>query len=154
MGACAILRNEDTVSVCLSQSVEIPSFAQELRRLFVFLTYIDDSDTRAKVKKWQVLTAVIIPDSLFYSVELMASVVIERLMPEEELEKFEEFHACELYGGYGVFEKIDQAKRFEAIEAMLQTVHSFSLPIVYGAVNLDALKKQVYFVSKPPGHSF
>src|SRR5580700_11757244 len=88
------------------------------RRAFVYLAYLDDSDTKAKADRWQVLTAVIIRDDCFGALELMSSLVIADLMPKERYEKFEEFHACELYGGYGPFEGIEQAKRFNAIRVL------------------------------------
>ena len=88
---------------------------------FVYVAYLDDSDTRAKIKKWQVLSAVMIEDSTFFAVELMSSVIIDDLFPPEKAEHFSEFHACELYGGYGPFEGIDQEKRFLAIHALLSS---------------------------------
>jgi hypothetical protein len=60
------------------------------------------------------------------------------------LDAFEEFHACELYGGYGVFEGIKQENRFETIRILLELVKSLSAVIAYCAVNLEHLKKQVY----------
>jgi hypothetical protein len=103
----------------------------------VYLTYIDDSDTKDKSEKWQVMAAVMIPDSAFTISEFMASFVIDRLIPSEKLDKFEEFHASELFGGYGVFEDIDQNIRLSAIESLLQMINTFSIPIAYGAVNLE-----------------
>ena len=83
-----------------------------IQRPRVYLAYLDDSDTKRKNEKWQVITAVVIPDEAFDALELLASLHIEQLIPADRLERFEEFHAAELYGGYGVFEGIEQPKRF------------------------------------------
>ncbi len=79
------------------------------------LAYLDDSDTKAKAFKWQVMSAVIVEDDAFKMTEIGMSSIPERLMSAEKLAKFEEFHASELYGGYGPFEGIDQDRRFDAI---------------------------------------
>lgn len=131
-----------------STPIQLPH-RQICKRVFVYLTYIDDSDTRAKQQQWQVLGAVLIPDSAFLMLELVASHVIHDLMTEERYEEFTEFHACELYGGYGVFEGIDQAKRFAAIEQMLQILGSRGCKVAFGAVNLEHLKTQPYASAVP-----
>ena len=58
------------------------------------------------------------------------------LMSEEKRCKFEEFHASELYGGYGAFEGIDQDRRLEAITKLLHTLTMCKLAIVYGTVTV------------------
>jgi Protein of unknown function (DUF3800) len=110
----------------------------------VYLAYLDDSDTKDKADKWQVMAAVIIPDYLFNVSELMLSFVIQSLIPEDKLDNFEEFHASELFGGYGVFEDIDQSKRFEAIESLLTVICTSQMHIAYGAVDLEFLRNQDY----------
>jgi hypothetical protein len=119
------------------------------RRSFVYLAYLDDSDTHQKPVKWQVLTAVIVEDQSFNTVEFVSSMVIESLIPQDKYEQFEEFHACELYGGYGAFEDIDQSKRFDAIHTLLHTVEASSAVIAYGAVDLDQLHRRVYASANP-----
>lgn len=123
-------------------------------KTFVYLAYIDDSDTKAKQQKWQVLGAVLIPDSWVFPLELVTSDVISRLMGDERHEDFTEFHACEMYGGYGIFEPIAQAKRFAAIEEMLRVLHTLRAKIAYGAINLEHLKRQPYASANPLDISF
>ena len=118
-------------------------------QVFVYLAYIDDSDTRAKQEQWQVLSAVLIPDSWFSPLERISGDVIRRLMGEDKYEEFVEFHACELYKGYGIFEKIDQDKRLKAIEEMLRGLKGVRAKVAYGAVHLEHLKNQPYASASP-----
>ena len=76
----------------------------------VYLAYLDDSGTKQKDLKHQVLSGVVISDANFIAAEMLAGVLIEDLLPADRLEKFEEFHAWELYGGYGIFEGIEQRR--------------------------------------------
>lgn len=130
------------------------SHLQISERLFVYLAYIDDSDTRAKQQKWQVLSAVLIPDSSFPNLEMASSDVIHRLMGDERFEEFTEFHACELYGGYGVFEGIEQSKRFGAIEEVLGVLPAIKAKVAYGAVDLEGLQQQPYASASPLDMAF
>jgi hypothetical protein len=114
----------------------------------MYLAYLDDSDTRSKNGKWQVLSAVIVKDSDFTTTELMSSLIVQDLMPEEKLAKFQEFHACELFGGYGVFEGIDQTKRLDAVKEILNLLH-MPLAVVYGAVNSKLLSQEVFGSANP-----
>jgi hypothetical protein len=115
----------------------------------VYLTYLDESDTRNKGGKWRVLAAALVKDCDFDAFELLSSIVIEDLMPSDALKRFDEFHACELYGGYGVFEGIDQLVRFDGIRRILDLVSSLPVAIVYGAVNAQLLEQQIYGSADP-----
>jgi hypothetical protein len=66
------------------------------------------------------------------------------VIPEAKWNQFEEFHASELYGGYGIFEGIDTETRFFAIKTLLSIIPDYKLPIVYGAVDLPKLHQQPY----------
>lgn len=115
----------------------------------MYLAYLDDSDTKKRPSKWQVMASVIIKDSQFRELEIVMSTLAEVLLPSDKLETFTEFHACELYGGHGVFEGIEQAVRFAAIEALLSHLERDGFPVIYGAVNLDRLREQVYASAEP-----
>ena len=121
---------------------------------FVYLAYLDDSDTKDKSAKWQVMAAVMIPDYLFTASEVMLSFVIQNLIPEEKLDDFEEFHASDLFGGYRVFEGIDQQKRLSAIELLLDVIGGADMHIAYGAVDLDFLRNQDYHSANPQDIAF
>lgn len=120
----------------------------------MYLTYIDDSDTRAKQQQWQVLGAVLIPDQRFLELEVIHSHVVRELLGEEKYDNFAEFHACELYGGYGIFEGIDQDKRFSAIETMLGALPARMAKVAYGAINLEHLKRKPYASANPVDVAF
>src|ERR1022692_1850115 len=123
-------------------------------RLFVYLAYVDDSDTKSKTKKWQVLSAVIAKDIHFDGLEIIMGTIIEDLVPSDKLEEFKEFHAAELYGGHGVFEGIEQNKRFAAITELLNLIVNSDLPIVYGAVDLQWLADQTFSSADPADMAF
>ncbi|MGO8813973.1 MAG: DUF3800 domain-containing protein [Terriglobia bacterium] len=118
------------------------------------LAYLDDSDTKAKTFKWQVMSGVIVEDKKFKLIEIGMASIQELLVPIEKQSQFEEFHACELYGGYGVFEGIEQEKRFNAIRRLLEIIATGELSVIYGAVNLDRLQSEVYASADPLDISF
>lgn len=113
------------------------------------LAYLDDSDTKAKKIKWQVMTGVLIDANNFKFAEIAVSTVRELLKLNEKLEKFDEFHACELYGGYGAFQGIDQTRRFEAIERLLGVLSLAEASVVYGAVDLERIRHEVVGSADP-----
>jgi hypothetical protein len=108
----------------------------------VYLTYLDESDTKAKDSKWKVMGAVLLPSESFMMLEALSTFPIEGLVSEGQ--EFTEFHACELYGGHKPFDQIAQTKRLEAIEFLLTAIPNCGIKVAYGAVNLDHLKKQPY----------
>jgi Protein of unknown function (DUF3800) len=136
--------NEGTAVVCASQPVH--------DKLFMFIAYIDDSGTGDKDKPFQLMTAVVIPDTAFRDIELFASGSLLAFIPdkvEEFLARFEEFKAWELFNGYGPFDGIDQTVRFNIIRFLLLVVKSGKFPVIYGAVNKAELRRQVYSSANP-----
>ena len=119
------------------------------RRLFVHLAYLDDSDTKQKPLKIQVMSGVIIQDASFKMFDILMRSIRDNLVPPDKLDKFEEFHAAELYGGYGVFEGIDQEKRFDAIRKLLSLLKGGKAAVVYGAVDIAKAKREVYGSADP-----
>jgi hypothetical protein len=119
------------------------------RGLFVHLAYLDDSGTRDKNRKFQVLSAVIIEGLGFSHIEVIMGASIEALVPPDKQEKFEEFHAHELYGGYGIFEGVEQTKRFHVITLLLNLIPRLDIPVVYGAVNKSLLADKPYGSADP-----
>lgn len=117
--------------------------------VLVHLAYLDDSGTRDKKSNFQVMAGVIIEGWEFRPVEFAMAWCIEELIPEDRRGKFEEFHAWELFGGYGVFEGIDQEKRLGVVEVMLHVAVKHAIPIVYGSVNTKELAKMDYGSAEP-----
>jgi hypothetical protein len=54
---------------------------------------------------------------------------------------FSEFKARDLFLGEGDFKSIPQDIRFEAIKDLIESANEFSLHIIYGAVEREAIKK-------------
>lgn len=114
------------------------------------LAYLDDSGTHDKKSvKFQVMTGVIVEGWEFRDIELAVGMMVERLLPEERWEEVEEFHAYELFGGYGVFEGISREKRLGVVEAFLQILVAHKITIVYGAVDTIKLADKVYGSANP-----
>jgi hypothetical protein len=116
----------------------------------VYLAYCDDSKTHDKKHdKFQVLATVVIEDKKFIYLEVLSRAVADSLIPADMIDQFEEFHASELYGGYGIFDGISQEERFSAIGSLLGAVNSQQIPIVYGAVNKSKLESTIYSSADP-----
>jgi uncharacterized protein DUF3800 len=117
--------------------------------MFMYLAYADDSGTRDRGKNFQLMCAVIIEDKRFTDMEILLAAAAETLIPADKMDKFEEFHAWELFGGYGPFDGIDQSSRFQVIEALLTMVGQYQFPIVYGAVDKNRLAEKVFGSADP-----
>lgn len=116
----------------------------------MYLAYLDDSDTKSKTKALQVMAGVIIEDRAFTSLDCVMEIIrgeLIALIPEGKL--FEEFHASELYGGYGPFDGVDQEKRFEVIEKLLLCLKIANLSVVWGAVDTIALRNELFASADP-----
>jgi hypothetical protein len=95
------------------------------------------------------MTAIILEDETFASLEFIHGAAVEAIVPPERLDKFEEFHAWELYGGYGVFDGVEQVKRFFLIESLLKIISEFKVSIVYGAVHKAKMEELIYGSADP-----
>ena len=115
----------------------------------MYLAYADDSGTGDKKEPWQVMCTVIIEDKKFTDLEVHLGAIVEQLLPREKWEEFEEFHACELYKGYGVFKDIEQVRRFEVITAILNQVNRCEIPIIYSAIQKSHLARTDYGSADP-----
>ncbi|HEY4839234.1 MAG TPA: DUF3800 domain-containing protein [Candidatus Acidoferrales bacterium] len=115
----------------------------------MYLAYLDDSGTGNKTSPFQMMTAVIIADLQFTILEILMSAAVEAIIPWEKMDSFEEFHAFDLYWGKGIFEGMEQEKRFTVIKALLTVISKYSVPIVYGAVDKAKLAEQFYGSADP-----
>ncbi len=116
----------------------------------MFLGYMDDSGRFDKKKQtYQVLSVVLVHDKQFSDIEHLVGHCVWDVIPEDRLDRFEEFHAWEIYGGYGVFEGIEQEKRFSAIKSLLSILDNYKVPVIYGAVNVQKLHRQPYASAVP-----
>jgi hypothetical protein len=75
----------------------------------------------------------------FRDTEILAAVSLLAYIPEDKSEafhqNFQEFKGWQLFRGYGPFEGISEAVRFQIISLMLHLVRSFSFPVIFGALN-------------------
>ena len=117
----------------------------------MYLAYLDDSDTKAKSNKWQVVAAVVVKDDMLKMARTKMSAASEVLLGKEQSDSthLPEFHACELYGGYKAFDGIEQNHRFAAIGYLLRMLTDMNMSVIYGAVNLDEHKKNIYGSADP-----
>jgi hypothetical protein len=120
--------------------------------LYMFLAYLDDSGSD-KSAAFQVMTAVLIPDGFFHAAQSRIIGGLAAYIPEDKAEefwqKFEEFKGCELFGGYGPFDGIEQSVRDGIIEYLLDLLVEFKLPIVYGAIEKEKMREQIWGTANP-----
>jgi hypothetical protein len=127
---------------------------EDQRRVFVYLAYFDDSNSKQKDRKFQVLTAVLIEDQKFNDTEVVMGISVADLIPEDKLSDFQEFKAYELFGGYGPFDGVDVDKRMHAIEWLLGIVRDFKMPVFYCAIDQQLLRSKSYASANPLDMAF
>jgi hypothetical protein len=113
------------------------------KRLFMYLTYLDDS-LDDKATDIAMIGGLIIPDARFSLIETHVGLTVEHLIPEGKLHKFEEFHASELYGGHGIFEGIEESERMQAIRDLLSAISALKFSFIYSAVDKKTHSKTAF----------
>jgi hypothetical protein len=98
--------------------------------------------------------ALVVPSGKFGHLSILHETAIQQIIPLGKIESFDEFHACNLYKGTGVFEGIDEDKRFTAIRVLLQAVCSDNLPFVYAAVDRQKMANSPFSVATPLHSAF
>jgi hypothetical protein len=116
------------------------------RRYLVHLAYLDDSGSDGP-NPIAVFGGVVIEDTIFHELEMRLGLVVERLIPD--VDNFEEFHATQLFGGFGVFQNVDENRRHAAILLLLDTLQSYKLPYIYSAVDKKALSNSIFRSASP-----
>jgi hypothetical protein len=123
----------------------------------VFLAYVDGSGETNKHCRIGVYAAVLIPDDEFFGLETMAGLAVDMLIPEDKLDKFEEFKASDLYRQKGVFEDAKPEDCFRIIDATLSALLKYrggTISVVYGAVNKDRLEEHDAASANPADIAF
>jgi hypothetical protein len=110
----------------------------------VYIAFVDDSGSDSR-SAYQVAGAVYgkVKDFAAFEVNL-AAFVIENLIPENQLEFFEEFKASDLYTGNNAFKDISEERRHGAIKEFLTQVADCNLSVAYGAVPKQRLLGSIY----------
>jgi hypothetical protein len=120
----------------------------------VHLAYLDETGTDGH-SPIVMFGAVVITPGTFGWVERLHSVAIEQVFPVDEIEdKFQEFHASELYLGTGAFEGIEQERRFDAIRVLLMAMDDQKLPYIYAAVDRKQLARSPAGSARPLDFAF
>ena len=101
------------------------------------LAYLDESTKPGPIA---IFGAVVVPPGNWGWMERLHGIAIEQLFKIDEIaEKFQEFHAFELFKGEGAFKGIDEDKRYTAIEVLLSAMQGYDFPFIYGAVDEEKL---------------
>lgn len=104
------------------------------------LVYCDDS---REPKKKQLMTAVILKDSIFQAAEHYMGYIIEKHVPEEKRDDFE-FHASELFHGNPPFEDISAEKAVEIFNYCTTIATEEKIPIIYSCVDIGNLNAGIH----------
>lgn len=104
------------------------------------LAYLDDSGSRRNAT-FQVMAAVIVEGREFSDLEITMGMIVEAIIPADKVEKFEEFHAWQLFEGKEVFDGIEERIRFNVARSLLSIVTTHKIPIVYGAVDRSKMDR-------------
>ena len=89
------------------------------------------------------------PVGKFGYLSALHSAAIQQILPLDKIEQFKEFHAYDLYNGKGVFEGVEEAKRFTAIQVLLTAVRLYELPFVYAAVDRKKIATSPFSLVRP-----
>ena len=91
------------------------------------LAYFDETGTSGS-SPIAMFGALVVPVGGFGRLSILHQTAIQQILPSERINEFKEFHAFQLYQGKGIFEGVDQSKRFTAIQVLLTAVRSDNLP--------------------------
>jgi hypothetical protein len=111
----------------------------------VHLVYLDDSSDNSDM---QVLAAVIVPDKDVLTIEKFLGMRVGMFVPEELRPKFE-FHAFKLWKREDDFSALKHEQVRELFEGTTAVVEQSGIQVVYGAVNLKALRASYYSTAQP-----
>ena len=119
----------------------------------MYLAYLDDAGSTGgnladKNAPFQIVGAVIFPDSVFEAIELLLASTIDDLVPEILRPSFE-FHAADLWARNPPFDCLSKEAAEKLMYECVQTVRSLDLPIIYAAVNKKRLSEQIYSTANP-----
>lgn len=112
------------------------------------LAYLDETGTDGH-SPVAMYGALVVPVGKFGHLSALHSAAIQQIIPLDRMEEFSEFHACELYRGTGVFEGIDDTKRFTAIKVLLGAMRMENLRFIYAAADRKKFASSPFSSAKP-----
>jgi len=116
---------------------------------FVYLVYLDDSNE----EPYQLVTALIVPDTEFLTIESYLGHAISQLVPEELRDDFE-FHASKMFHLEPPFDKLSRDEVLEIFSRCAHAIEGVKMPVVYGAVNMRKLRATHYATARPVDVAF
>jgi hypothetical protein len=152
----------------LSPNSAASSPCAELRRDFLYISYIDDSgssganlgDERPLEKSGriakspvQVIGGPIIEEKTYSSIELALSKSVFNLVPEDQWDEFE-FHAVDLFHARPPFDRLGLPKCWQLIKEVLFTMKGLKLPVICGVVDRAKLNDEMYWTADPADMAF
>jgi len=114
----------------------------------VHLVYADDSTHEPD---YQMMGAIIMPDTDFRAIEEYLAYLVEFLVPEGEQSSFE-FHASALFHAKPPFDKVDREKVLHILDLCASIGDIVAM--VYGAVNTRKLRSSIFATANPIDISF
>lgn len=121
----------------------------------MYIGFIDDSGSGGAEDKqpFQVIGGPIIKDAVYPQIEFKLLQEVYRLVPEEEWDSFE-FHAFDLYHANPPFGALGREKCWSLIENALRSLKEYKIPLIFGAVDREGLKKKFYRSADPADIAF
>lgn len=114
----------------------------------MYLVYCDDSGESKCASPFKSMCALIMKDEDFRLTEGYMGHIVHAVVPEEKREGFE-FHASELFNGYGPFEGITREQAHRIFEMCVDAVRHDNSPIIYSYVDLNTLRKNIFASAVP-----
>lgn len=115
----------------------------------MYLAYLDDSSDES----YQIMTATVVPDNKFMTIEEYLASVIDEFVPEDKRDTFE-FHASAMFHGKPPFENLTRDDVLKIFEKCASIVVGAPLQISYGGVNMRNLRGGLYATAKPADVAF
>ncbi len=122
----------------------------------VYLAYLDDSGTDDRKNNFQVVAAVIVPAQVYLMAEVAMAATAFMALPEEQREKYEEFHASEVFWGKGPWIGVEQTARFQATLNLIGLVSNKAsgVRVVYASVNKAEFSQKPSLFADPLDMAF
>jgi hypothetical protein len=121
----------------------------------LFLAYLDDSGSERRNPSVFVMGGPVLSHEQFRHAELMVGIAARNLWADGvPPDKFDEFHASDLFVGKGPFEGIPEADRHGALLDLVSVPGKTNAPCVYSAVDKSAVRSGPFGSANLPDVAF